>query len=571
MRRPETKMRQDISGWITRLTDDDIARYSASGAWRNVTLADCATRMAQHAPDRVAVVDGVHEVTYGQMLARARRLAAGFAALGLQPGDVVSFQLPNWWETMAINLAACLCGLVVNPIVPIYREAEVRAILEDSRCKAFFIPHSFRNFDYVGMALRLRRELPDLREIVVVRGKAEGCLPYEQLVESGAGPTGSFPRIDPNAVKLVLYTSGTTGRPKGVLHSHNTIMSEIDAVIAFWGIHDHDVVLMPSPVTHITGYLYALEIAFAAGVKVVFMERWSAAQATELIAQHGVSFSVGATPFLKELVAEVEARQLALPSLRLFMSGGAPVPPEVIYRANRALPGCLAFRVYGSTEAPTVTLGIRSRADAELGATTDGKIVNHEVRLVDVHTGAEVRNAGGEICSRGPELTLGYTAWDQTREAFDADGYFHTGDLGNYVAGDYLCVSGRKKDLIIRGGENLSPREIEDALHRHPAIKEVAIVAMPHERLGEGVCAFVIAHPQQRVDVAMLAAFLEQAGLAKQKFPERVELVEDLPRTASGKVQKNVLRERIAASMERERREEEARAASRETRGKDRG
>jgi acyl-CoA synthetase (AMP-forming)/AMP-acid ligase II len=333
-------------------------------------------------------------------------------------------------------------------------------------------------------------------------------------------------------------------------------MSEIDAVIGFWGIHDRDVVLMPSPVTHITGYLYALEIAFAAGVKVVFMERWNASEAVALIARHGVSFSVGATPFLKELIAEVERGAMALPSLRLFMSGGAPVPPEVIYRASHALPGCMAFRVYGSTEAPTVTLGIQSRADAELGATTDGKVVNHEVRLADALTGAIVRDAEGEICTRGPEMMLGYTHWAHTQEAFDADGYFHTGDLGYFVRGDYLCVSGRRKDLIIRGGENLSPKEIEDVLHQHPAIKEAAVVAMPHERLGEGVCAFVVPQRERSVDVQTLAAWLERAGLAKQKFPERVELIDDLPRTASGKVQKNVLRERIAAKIEQERRED---------------
>jgi acyl-CoA synthetase (AMP-forming)/AMP-acid ligase II len=547
-------MREDISGWITRLTDEEIARHTASGAWRNLTLADCATRMAQRAPDRVAVVDGACELTFGQILAQARRLAAAFAAMGLEPGDVVSCQLPNWSEAMVLNLAACLAGLVVNPIVPIYREAEVRYILKDARAKAFFIPRTFRNFDYLAMTLRLRPELPELREIVIVRGDANGCTPYDELLESGAQRPEIAPRADPNAIKLALYTSGTTGSPKGVLHSHNTIMSEIDAVIGFWGIHDHDVVLMPSPVTHITGYLYALEIAFAAGVKVVFMERWNAAEAVELIARHGVSFSVGATPFLKELVAEVETRGLALPSLRLFMSGGAPVPPELIFRANQVLPGCMSFRVYGSTEAPTVTLGIASRADAQLGATTDGKVVNHEVRLADAQTGAPVREGEGEICTRGPEMMLGYTHWAHTQEAFDADGYFHTGDLGYFVGGDYLCVSGRKKDLIIRGGENLSPKEIEDVLHRHPAIKEAAVVAMPHERLGEGVCAFVIPQPGQSVDVPMLAAWLERGGLAKQKFPERVELVEDLPRTASGKVQKNVLRERIAAQLEQERR-----------------
>jgi acyl-CoA synthetase (AMP-forming)/AMP-acid ligase II len=509
--------------------------------------------MAQHAPGRAAVIDGASELTFAHLWTRARRLARALRAMGLKPGDVVSFQLPNWSEAMVLNVAACIAGLVVNPIVPIYREAEVRYILKDARAKAFFVPRTFRNFDYVGMAARLRPDLPELREVVVVRGEGEGCIAYDRLLEPSVEQSDHVARADPNAVKLVLYTSGTTGSPKGVLHSHNTIMSEIDAVIGFWGIHDRDVVLMPSPVTHITGYLYALEIAFAAGVKVVFMERWNAAEAVELIVRHGVSFSVGATPFLKELVAEVERRGAQLPSMRLFMSGGAPVPPEAIYRANQALPGCMTFRVYGSTEAPTVTLGIRSRADADLGATTDGKVVNHEVRLADPQTGAVVHGAEGEICTRGAEMMVGYTHWSHTQEAFDADGYFHTGDLGYFVQGDYLCVSGRKKDLIIRGGENLSPKEIEDVLHQHPAIKETAVVAMPHERLGEGACAFVIPHPGQTVDVPALAAWLEQAGLAKQKFPERVELVEDLPRTASGKVQKNVLRERIAARIGDER------------------
>jgi acyl-CoA synthetase (AMP-forming)/AMP-acid ligase II len=549
-------VRTDISGWVTRLSDEDIARYTASGAWRNVTLADCAARLAQRVPDRVAVVEGERSVSFRRLFDEARQLAAALRGRGLQPGDVISFQLPNWVETMVINLAACLAGLVVNPIVPIYRDAELRHILRDARSRLLFVPPSFRGFDYTAMAQRLRPALPMLREVVVVRGQAAGCSAYPDLLGSGSAGLPLPERTDPHAVKLVLYTSGTTGSAKGVLHSHNTIMSEIDAVIGFWGITDRDAVLMPSPVTHITGYLYALEIAFAAGVKVVLMERWNAAEAVELIARHGVTFSVGATPFLKELVADVEARRAALSSLRLFMSGGAPVPPELIYRANQVLPGCMTFRVYGSSEAPTVTLGIRSQAENHLGATTDGRIVNHEVRLADPQTGAPVQgDADGEICSRGPEMMLGYTDWQQTQESFDADGYFHTGDLGHYVDGDYLCVSGRKKDLIIRGGENISPKEIEDVLHTHPAIKEAAVVAMPHARLGEGVCVFVVPQPGHAIDVASAAACLERAGLARQKFPERVELVEELPRTASGKVQKNVLRERIAAQMATEKRD----------------
>lgn len=543
-------MRQDPGGWTTRISAQDIERYTRAGIWRNVTVWDAAVAQSRRAPERVAVIDGGRQLRFGEIVRQARRLAAALRARGLRAGDVISFQLPNWHETMTINLAAARLGLVCNPIVPIYREAELRHILRDARSRLYFVPAQFRSIDYVAMAQRLRADLPDLREVVVVRSQAPGCVSYDELIAAHVAPLDDAGEADPNHVKLVMYTSGTTGPAKGVLHSHNTIMAEIDAVREFWGITPDDVVLMPSPVTHITGYLYALEIAFAAGVRVVFMEKWQAGEAIDLIKRHGVTFSVGATPFLKELAAECAARGTDLDPMRLFMSGGAPVPPEVIHRANELLPHGMAFRVYGSTEAPTVTLGIRSRARLDLGACTDGHIVNHEVVLRDPATGGEAIGDEGEICTRGPEMMLGYTHWEHTIQAFDAQGYFHTGDLGYFVEGDYLCVSGRNKDLIIRGGENISPKEVEDVLHTHPDIREAAVVAMPHERLGEGVCAFVIPKGVRRVDVADLAAFLDGAGLARQKFPERVEIVDDLPRTASGKVQKNVLRDRIRAMLD---------------------
>ncbi|MEJ7929403.1 AMP-binding protein [Ramlibacter sp. AN1015] len=534
--------------WKTRLDASLIERYEREGLWSGVTLARCAAQRAAEAPDLVAAVDRTGAVGFATLHAQAQWLAAALAERGLRPGDVVSFQLPNWHEAMVINLAACLGGYVCNPIIPIYRDAEVGYILRHAHTRVFFIPRSFRSIDYLEMVRRLQPGLPALRDVVLVgdEGPApDGCLRFQDLLR--AVEPRPFPPVDPNAVKLLLFTSGTTGDPKGVLHSHNTIRAEMEAVMRFWSIRRSDVVLMPSPVTHITGYLYALELAFAAGVKVVLMEKWDAAQAWELIERHGATFTIAATPFLIELSAEVERRGIGLPSMRLFGSGGAPVPEAVVARARAALPACQVFRVYGSSEAPTVTLGVREGDPPSLGGTTDGAICNHEVRIVDPETGQPVATgAEGEIVTRGPEVMLGYTKPQYTQEAFDAEGFFHTGDLGFVDARGYITISGRKKDLIIRGGENISPKEIEDLLHQHAAVQEAAVVAMPHARLGETPCACVVLRPGAQLELAGLVAFLDAARLARQKFPERLLVLEELPRTASGKVLKHVLRKRLA-------------------------
>lgn len=543
-------MRRDPSGWTTRLDEEMAARFAASGKWTGVTLRRCARERAQREPDRVAVVDGDRRSTFAALYEGGLRLASALRSAGLRAGEVISFQLPNWHEAMLVNLAASIGGFVCNPIVPIYRDAEVGFILKSSRTRVLFVPESFRSIDYVAMVERLRPSLPELREVVLVRAARDGYASFDRwLSEQDVDLSEleeSFPEADANAVKLLLYTSGTTGHPKGVLHTHNTLRAEIDAVISFWALTPSDVVWMPSPVTHITGYLYALELPFAAAMKAVLMERWDAAEGVRLIAEHDASFTVGATPFLVELVSEVERRKMSLPTLRLYGSGGAPVPPEIVKRAMVALPNCVTFRVYGSSEAPTVSLGVAPGDSPELGATTDGRIVNNEVRIVgddgrDVEPGRD-----GEILVRGPEVMIGYTDPRHTEEAFDEQGFFRSGDLGFVDADGYITVSGRKKDLIIRGGENIGPKEIEDILHRHPAIVEAAVVAMPHERLGETVCAYVALRPGAKIQLADVTAFLEEAKLARQKFPERLVVVEELPHTASGKVLKHVLRARVA-------------------------
>jgi len=547
-------MASPASRWPTRLTPELIETYTRSGQWSGRTLAHHARELVRREPRRVAVIDGAQTLEFGTLFEQALRLAAGLRRRGLQPGDVISFQLPNWHETMVINLAACLGGFVCNPIVPIYRDAEVGYILEHSRSRVLFIPEAFRSIDYVEMIERLRPRLPALEQVVVVRAAQPhaGLASYAQWLqaesEDPATLDASFALPDANAVKLLLYTSGTTGDPKGVLHSHNTIGSEIAAVIGFWGLSAADVVLMPSPVTHITGYLYALELAFTLGIKCVLMERWNVEDAVRLTAQHQATFTIAATPFLIELAGEVERQHMALPSLRLFGSGGAPVPPAVVLRARAALPGCVIFRCYGSSEAPTVSLGVARGDPPELGAETDGAVFNHEVRIVDPIDGTVLPpGQDGEILTRGPELMLGYTKPEFTAEAFDADGFFRTGDLGFVDARGYITISGRKKDLIIRGGENISPKEIEDVLHRHPAVLEAAVVAMPHERLGETPCACVVLRAGQTLGLAEMSAFLDAAKLARQKFPQRLLVLPDLPRTASGKVLKTVLRARVAS------------------------
>lgn len=547
-------MRTDVSGWGTRLDDAMIDRYTGSGHWSGVTLTDCARQCAQQAAARTAVVDGDVQLGFADLLERAARLASALRRRGLKPGDVVSFQLPNWHETLVINLAASIGGFVCNPIVPIYRDAEVGFILESSRTRVFFIPQSFRNFDYLAMMQRLGPQLGRCPEVVLVRADDGEHANLEQCIAAEADAAdallASFPPPDPNALKLLLYTSGTTGVPKGVLHSHNTLRAEIDALIQDRGLTERDVIFMPSPVTHITGYLFALELPFAIAAPVVLMDRWEFRRGVDLIEQHQVTISVGATPFLVELVGEVERRGRPLPSLRRYSCGGAPVPPEVIRRARVVLPNCITTRGYGCSEAPTVSMGFHPGDPPSLGASTDGRVFNNEVHIADADSGRTLPpGQAGEILVRGPEVMLGYTDPAHTRDAFDADGFFRTGDLGVLDERGYLTITGRKKDLIIRGGENLSPKEIEDVLHGHPAIAQAAVVAMPHARLGETPCACVVLRPGSTLDLPALVAFLETSGLARQKFPEQLFVLDELPHNPAGKVLKHVLRDRVAQEI----------------------
>jgi acyl-CoA synthetase (AMP-forming)/AMP-acid ligase II len=545
------RLRTDPSGFETRWSDDAAAGYRAAGYWRDETLGDVARRACREAPDRLLLIEGDRRMTRAEAWDAASRLAAFFRSRGLEPGDVVSFQLPNWIEAAVIALAARRCGLVLNPIPPIYRESEVGYILHDCRAKLVFVPHVFRKHDHERMLAGLRSGLPSVRDVVVVRGDGRVGVAWEDALSNAPAGDDALPRVDPAAAMVVMYTSGTTGRPKGVLHSHFTFDYRVRSMAEAWSIGPSDVVFMPSPVTHITGAYWAFDMPWACGATSVLLDVWNADEGIDCIERNRCTVTGGATPFLRQLLDTAVRRPAAMASLRIFFCGGTTVSADLIREAASAYPDCLFFRAYGSTEMPTTTLGIRDRAHADLGAETDGEVVPPtEVRIVDASNGAKIADGEeGEILVRGPEGFLGYVH-PEDNVGFDEDGWFAMGDLGRRVHGRYLVITGRKKDIIIRSGENISPKEVEDVLATHAAVADVAIVAMPSRQTGEKGCAFVVLRPGHAIDLAEIRGFVELAGLARQKCPEHLVIVDELPRVPSGKVSKDVLRARAKAIAE---------------------
>jgi acyl-CoA synthetase (AMP-forming)/AMP-acid ligase II len=413
-----------------------------------------------------------------------------------------------------------------------------------------FIPETFRGFDYRDLLERVRPDVPSLRDVVVVRSGGHDGLRWEDAI--ACDPAAELPTLDPAAVMMVMYTSGTTSRPKGVLHSHQTYGFKVRHMGDTWKISDTDVAFMPSPMTHITGAFWCVDLPWERGASAVLMDVWSAEEGLRCIETHGCTISAGATPFLQQLLEFGGARPEAVRSLRLFSCGGTTVSPDLIRKATAAFPWARFFRAYGSTEAPTTSMGGFDGATPQLNAETDGAILPPtEVKIVSEAGEVLGEDEEGEILVRGPEVFLGYLNVPNGGD-FDAEGFFRTGDLGRRVAGRHLVITGRKKDIIIRSGENISPKEVEDILHEHPDIQEVAIVAMPSPATGEKGCAFIVPRAGAPVDLPTIRAFLETAKVARQKFPEHVVVVEELPHVPSGKVRKDVLRaeaQRIAATL----------------------
>lgn len=550
------------------IDDATVADYRAKGWWRGdrTHLDDFLDHVAAQ-PDAVAVVsvhaDGrpTERHTYAELERLTRRCAAAFIELGVEPGDVVSMQLPNAWEFPAIVFGALRAGATVNPLVPIFRRRELLFILGRTESKALFVIDRYRGFDHAAMACELAEsgELPALQHVVVVRSTdagvpvgavdfLDGFLASDAASDAAADDPALLAELERRRRKgddliEIQFTSGTTGEPKGVIHSFDTVYSGGRSIGEVYGLGAGDVCFMASTLAHQTGFGFGMLETMGRGMKVVYQDAWQPEQALEVFVEEGVTWTVGATTFVMDLVAAQQRSGLQVPAFRLFICGGAAIPPHVVHQTHEFL-GAELVAVWGMTENMIVTT-TRVGDPPELVADSDGTPVDYmEVRIVD-EAGAEVPVGGvGALQVRGPSQALGYFKRpDIYAAASPGEGWFDTGDLARRRPDGGIRISGRTKDLIIRGGENIPVAEIENLLFTHPAVAEVAVVALPHDRLGEQACAVLtVREGAAAPTLAELTAFLGEAGMAKQFWPEHLAVVEAMPKTPSGKIQKFQLR-----------------------------
>lgn len=505
------------------------------------TLADALAQETDRAPDRVLLVDGDTRLTCRELHSAAHALA-GAMSKKMPAGSVVSFMLPNWHEAAVVYLAAALAQMVVNPILPSLRDAELTFILSDSGSRMLFAPQRFRGHDYAAMLARVTAALAEPPEVVLVRASGPSAgTDYRALTDHPRAV--SLPPVDPDAVLLLLYTSGTTSRAKGVLHSHNSISALIAQLGRHWLIQAGATFLVPSPIAHIGGSIYAFEAPLLLGTTAVLMDTWDADAAVALMLAEHCTHVAGATPFLAQLLAAARRAGTRLPDLKLFVCGGAAVPASLIREAADYFGTAAVTRVYGSSEVPVTTVGAVGVHERAYAADTDGRAGIADIKLV-AHRGAP--DGEGEIYVRGPQMLVGYRRSEDAQGCFDAEGYFATGDLGRWVDDEYLLVTGRLKDVIIRNGENISAREVEDILVSHPGIAEIAVVGVPDARTGERACAVIVPAGGTGPDVAELRELLTAQGVAVFKAPEQVEIWDELPKNDAGKVVKQRIRAVLA-------------------------
>jgi len=524
-----------------------IAAMRASGDWTDRLVLDYLRDARRRDPHGRAITDHNSEtgrattLTWTELDDASRRVAHGLLARGIEPGDVVSFQLPNWWQFVALHLACVRIGAISNPLMPIFREHELRFMLDFAGSKLCIAPASFRGFDHRAMIRALQSELPALREVFFVGGDGDDA--FEATFLEADGDDSAFEGLGPDAndVTQILYTSGTTGQPKGVMHTANTLFAPLRPYAARLGLGADDVGYMASPLAHQTGFMYGMLLPIMLGAPITLQDVWSPAEGARIIQDYGCSFTLASTPFLADLADLPGIADFDLSSFRYFVSAGAPIPRSLVERATERL-GCHVLSGWGMTETGCSTCCAPGDV-AEKISTTDGSALDGTaVRVLDSEGRLRPPGEEGLLQVQANSLFVGYMKRPEAY-AVDDEGWFDTGDYARMDADGFIRITGRARDIIIRGGENVPVVEVEDLLYRHPAIHECAIVAMPDERLGERACAFVGLKPGTMLDFGAMVAWLREQGLATTYLPEKLVLKDSLPRTPSGKIQKFLLRE----------------------------
>lgn len=541
-----------------RYQPDQIEGYYAAGLWQSKSFNSLISERAEAHGKRRFCFDSTSSLTYADYRDQVLRLAVGLRRQGIQPGDRVAVQLPNWTEFPVIAAALSRIRAIIVPIMPIYRDDEVGYTLQHSGAVAAITCEDFKGFNHLEMFQRLRSSAPDVRFLVAVRplGPVDQgeALSYQDLLVDGswedleaeAGEDSS-----PDDGFLIVYTSGTTSRPKGCYHTFNTLHASARAMADGLAYTSDDVQFGPSPITHSTGLVTSVLLPMLVGAQSHFMEAWDPEEGLRRIEQHKCTAAVTATPFIQMLMGAYDHERHDPSSLRLWVCAGSPIPGSVVEQAAEMLPGCRTLSLYGRSENMTTTM-CKLDDPRERAVTSDGSaIAGAEVKIVDSEGREVARGEEGDIAFRGPSHMLEYFNDPQQTEAlFTPEGFSRSGDLGRMDEDGFVRVTGRLKDIVIRGGMNISAREIEEHLLSHPAIENAAVVGMPDERLGEKVCAYVVLKPgADPLSVEQTAEFLRSHGVATQKLPERIEITEGFPMTATGKIQKHLLRADVAEKL----------------------
>jgi len=530
-----------------KINEKQREKYRKLGYWGDATLVDYWQMAVRSVPGKTAVVDFQGKAfTYTELDEASGRVAAYLQAQGIGPGDFVTLLMPGWAEFTVIYLGCLKAGAICNALCPNYSERNLSYILNKCESKVLFFPYTFKKRNFFEVAEALRPNVPSLKQIVMVDKYQEStqCMTLEQVLRDYA-PIRDDAKVNADELAAVLFTSGTEGNPKGVMLTHNNIIAAEKAFAARVNFNSFDTILMPAPVGHATGFHHGVTMPFLFGAKSVLQDIFIPENTLKLIEQEKCTCGMGATPFVHDILRALKAAKHDISSLRYFLCGGAPIPRHMVKEAMQA--GFKVLGVYGSTESVPHTATALHDADDRIINSDGYAVAGVEIKIVDPSRNTLPPETEGEEASRGPNVFVGYLREPElTAKVLDEEGWYYSGDMCKMDADGYIRITGRIKDIIIRGGENISSCEVENFLSQHPNVREIAVVSMPDERLGEKVCAYVVLNdPAKGLTPEDLVAYFIEKKAPKYKCPERIEIVDRLPRTESGKVQKFLLRQDI--------------------------